>query len=185
MLSKPCAPCNMRCCTHFNVPVTVFDIGRVCEKLKCNLSGFCSLVPADRVEQAPHANVFLFDEKGGMREMALVLRKKEDGSCIFFGRVRGCGIHGFHPLACRAYPFVFDWKGKLKYNRHFICPRKWKEGEYDEDEMKEALDGMEKEISSHDRIIRKWNAKKAKEKKGKTAEKEFFRFLQSEIKAAL
>ncbi len=185
MLSQPCASCSMRCCTHFTIPVSVFDIGRICAKLKCPATEFCRLVPAESIEQAPHANVFLFGEDGAMRVMALVLKKKPDNSCTFFRGMQGCSIHGFHPMACRAYPFVFGGEGGLKKNRHFVCPRDWKKNEYDAKGVANVLDGMEREIEAHDKIIRKWNAKLAKKEKGNRVEKAFFAFLQSEINVGL
>lgn len=180
MLGEPCASCHMRCCTHFSIPITLFDMARICAKLKCQPSDFCHLAPADSVEQAPHENVFLFDGKGKLREMSLRLRKKTDGSCTFFRGISGCSIHGFHPLACRAYPFVFDERGGLKKNVHFICPRDWKKNEYDEGGVKAVLEKMELEISAHNKIVRKWNAKKSAKNKGAASEEAFFAFLQAE-----
>ncbi len=178
-LAEPCASCHMRCCTHFTIPLTAFDIARICSKLNCAPSEFCHLVESEKVEASPHANVLVFDENGKICEKTAVLRKKENGACTFFRELRGCGIHGFHPMPCRAYPFAFDANGKMKKNRHFVCPREWKKGEdYDEGEVEKMLEKMENEIAGHNKLVRKWNAEFAKKITGEKAESEFFGYLE-------
>lgn len=177
LLSEPCASCDMRCCTHFSIPITAYDMARIADKLKCAPEEFCHLVDAKKIEAPPHSDAFIFDENGKLHEKVLALKKKQNGACHFFRGVMGCGIHGFHPIPCRVYPFVFGEKGRLKYNKHFVCPRIWSNGEYSKTETASLLEEFEREVKLHNRFVREWNAKHAREYAGKDAEKAFFKFL--------
>jgi len=176
LLSEPCASCDMRCCTHFSIPITCFDMARICNRLKCRPQEFCHLADAKKIEAPPHSDVFIFDENGRLHEKALALKKKPSGSCHFFRGAMGCGIHGFHPIPCRVYPFVFGEGGRLKYNKHLVCPRKWKDGEYGKSETGELLEEFEKEVKLHNKTVREWNARHAGEYAGAEAEAAFFEF---------
>lgn len=73
----------------------------------------------------------------------------------------------------------------LRQNRHFVCPRKWRAGEWNEKEVGKILDEFASEVARHDKIVREWNARHSQKEKGKAAQEKFFTFIQGEINAGL
>jgi Fe-S-cluster containining protein len=181
-MPMPCFSCDMKCCAHFAVPLTGRDVERICAGSGKTPLDFCALVNAGQIEAPMHARIFFFDAKGELNEKMLVLGKKENRECLFFKKGKGCTIHGHHPLPCIAYPFVFGMFDNLVENQHFVCPRKWKKGEYDEKEIKDALSKFEKEVATHNKIVREWNATWSMRVKADEAEDKFLGFLLKKTK---
>jgi Fe-S-cluster containining protein len=171
--AQPCASCDVPCCRRFVVPITGFDIKRIIDVGK-KIEDFCVLENVEGIELSDHSTVFIKDGEM-LREKSLVLRREEK-RCVLFVEER-CSIWSHHPYACRTYPFV-EREGKLGYAKRLVCPRKWREGEYVEDEIREDIDRMSLEIAQHNKIVRFWNANFSKKK----SEKEFFEYLISEVK---
>lgn len=176
-VSEPCASCGVRCCNRFAVPLTGFDLVRLVEKTGLEIHEFCELADSKNIEAAPHSLVFIF-EGGEMRERLLTLRRKKNMYCVFSGHSRGCVVWGAHPFVCRAYPFCIGEDGKIKYVKNFVCPRKWENKEYLEKIIRETIFRQNLEIEEYNKIVRKWNAKFAKE--NKNGEGEFFDYLLRE-----
>ncbi|MFH1095281.1 MAG: YkgJ family cysteine cluster protein [Candidatus Micrarchaeota archaeon] len=177
-MSEPCASCGEKCCNRFAVPISGFDMLRIMRKLDCEPGEFCELDEAKYIQSAPHSTVFIFGKEGVMSERLLILKRLKTNYCIFSRHSHGCAIWGFHPMACKAYPFAFvgkeaGGKDKIGYTRNFVCPRPWEKGEYDEGGVRTVLDAMEREMAEYNIIVREWNATRAKE----GGEKEFFKFL--------
>ncbi len=187
-MTEPCASCGEKCCNRFAVPITGFDMLRIMRRLDCEPDEFCELDEAKYIQSAPHSTVFIFDKHGQMSERLLILKRLKTNYCIFSRHSNGCAIWGYHPMACKAYPFAFvgkeaDGTDKIGYTRNFVCPRLWQKGEYDEGKVRQVLDAMEMEMAEHNRIVREWNATRSKD----GDEKGFFKFLigQSGKKMAL
>jgi Fe-S-cluster containining protein len=80
--SYTCNRCQ-RCCHHFAIPVSPFDLLRLAQGLGCTTT-----------------EVINGHMDGNNR-----LRRREDGSCRFLVE-EGCSVHGSRPLVCRMYPLV-------------------------------------------------------------------------------
>jgi Fe-S-cluster containining protein len=176
--AEPCASCGEKCCNRFAVPITGFDLVRMVRKLQCDPTEFAVLDQAEYIQSAPHSAVFIFDKEGKMEERLLTLRRLKTNYCIFSRHSNGCAIWGYHPMACRAYPFAFkgkDAKGNdlIGYTRNLVCPRKWEKNEWQAARVRAILESMELELAGYNKIVREWNAEHAK----KGHEKEFFAFL--------
>ncbi len=176
-ITEPCASCGVRCCNRFAVPITGFDVLRIIAATGKKTPEFAQLALAVNIESAPHTHVFIF-ENGKMEERLLTLHRLKNNFCAFSLHSAGCSIWGHHPLVCRTYPFVVDAKGNLKMTKNLVCPRKWEKNEFDEKKMKELGEQMNEEIFEYNKIVRKWNATRAKV----GSEEDFFKFLNKESK---
>jgi Fe-S-cluster containining protein len=172
--------------------VTGFDLVRIVDKLEEDPWAFAELAHAAEIESAPHTMVFLFNEKGKMEERLLTLQRRKNNYCIFSRHSQGCAIWGFHPMVCRAYPFAYKEGGKIGYTKNFVCPRPWEKSEWPEN-VRNILEVQNKEMEEYNKIVREWNATRAKkegekEREGKHAlhspehpmrgaEKAFWKFL--------
>ncbi len=176
-ISEPCASCGVRCCNRFAVPITGFDVVRIWSATGRKPDEFAQLALAQNIESAPHTPIFIFEE-GQMEERLLTLHRLKNNFCVFSLHSAGCSIWGNHPLVCKTYPFVVDKAGKLAYTKNFVCPRKWEKSEYDEKRMLTLGEQMNVEIEEYNRLVRKWNATKAKS----GTEADFWKFLIKESK---
>ncbi len=118
MLSH-CATCTAieeDCCTtDYAKFITLQDAKRISSFLNQDLKEFAvfeSLSDLDKETdlfiEKPHHYYYDLAQDGKV----LQLKKKEDGSCIFFKSGK-CSIHSARPLTCRAYPFWYK-KVELK-----------------------------------------------------------------------
>lgn len=80
--SHTCQRCT-RCCRHYRIPVTPFDLLRLADKLGISTTE----VIARHLDGGQH------------------LRRRKDGACKFLTD-QGCAVHGGRPLVCRMYPLV-------------------------------------------------------------------------------
>ena len=180
-IPEPCGSCGVKCCNRFAVPITGFDILRILEKLGGEPTEFCELADAKYIEGSPHARVFIF-EKGVMGERLLTLKRHPKTNwCHFSRHSRGCAIWGYHPLVCRAYPFILAHDGKLAYTKNFVCPRPWEKGEYDEKRVRKTVEAQNDEIGTYNKLVRAWNAERAR----KGDEKGFWKYLLDESRKQL
>lgn len=180
-MTEPCASCGEKCCNRFAVPVTGFDVARILERLGGKPEEFAHLAVAEHIQNAPHAGVFIFDKEGRMEERLLTLRRMKTNYCIFSRHSDGCAIWGYHPMACRAYPFAFGEEGRIGYTKNLVCPRNWEKGEYDEKKVLAILKQTQDEMDEYNKMVRAWNANHAK-KAGKAGagEERFWEFLLKE-----
>jgi Fe-S-cluster containining protein len=181
-MHEPCASCSTPCCSRFAVPLTAFDVARIIAKTKKKAEEFVELAPFEGIEASTHSAIFFF-KNGRLGEKTLILKRRKVGGakfCAFWKAGSGCSVWGSHPIACRIYPFAIDEKNTLAYARHFVCPRKWKENEYDAAEVRRNMQKQDEEVEAHNKIIRKWNATMAR-KKG-SGESAFLNFLLKEAK---
>ncbi|MDD5334121.1 MAG: YkgJ family cysteine cluster protein [Rhodoferax sp.] len=80
--SHTCKRCT-RCCRHYRIAVTPFDLLRLADKLGISTTE----VIARHLDGSQH------------------LRRRKDGACEFLTD-QGCAVHGGRPLVCRMYPLV-------------------------------------------------------------------------------
>lgn len=161
-IQEPCRSCGGRCCNRFAVYVTSFDMRRISDKLSIQAKEF---VIAQEASEIPHCGeplVFIFDEKGKLREYALVLRRQRNNECIFYRNERGCVIYPARPAICRSYPFEKEAGGRVGYAKPFACWRKWEEKEYDMGNAFREIERRERELEEYGVVVRKWNAKRAR-----------------------
>ncbi len=178
-LAEPCASCGEKCCNRFAVPVTGFDLVRIADRLGDEPWEFAELAPAAEIQAAPHWLVFIFDEKGQMREKLLTLQRRRNNYCIFSRHSQGCAIWGFHPMVCRAYPFAFTGGERIGYTKNFVCPRPWEQKEWPAN-VRQILEVQNLEMEEYNKIVREWNAAHSRQqmKRGtEGGEKAFWKFL--------
>ncbi|MCM8830694.1 MAG: YkgJ family cysteine cluster protein [Candidatus Omnitrophica bacterium] len=173
MIISPCANCNIKCCTKFFVPLTIFDVKRIKQKINKNIVKFGELIDYKTLNQNFFNSIF-FLKDNRLEEKILVLKRIKN-SCIFFSDEGICKIWAHHPISCKCYPFYdFDKKTKkLKYVKNFICPRKWREEEKKSFDFIGAIEKLREEILEHNKLIREWNALHCKKN-----EEEFFLWLE-------
>ena len=92
------------CCKKYWIPVTHLDLYRL------HLYGsieverlyrYTDLYPSKDMGDAKFTSIRFCGE-----DFYLALKSTEDG-CIFLSRDGKCSVHGFKPLVCRFYPFVY------------------------------------------------------------------------------
>ena len=179
-ICEPCTSCGVRCCNRFAVPLTGSDLVRMLKKVDAPIDEFCELASAQKIENAPHSYVFIFENKK-LEEKLLTLKRRKNMYCIFSMHSNGCTVWGAHPMVCRAYPFVAKEGGGIKVAKNFVCPRQWKAGEFEEGQIVEIVKKMDEEIFEYNKIVRKWNAEFARKKD----EKEFWKYLIKESERIL
>lgn len=146
-----CAGCEVDCCSHYTLPLSVVDAYRIRAALGLPWSEFVEFTRYR--PDSPTWPVRLEDDR-----VQLALRRR-DRSCSFllrFGSHRRCGIHGLRPMACRLFPFIGNHLsqtrapiGMLAQRPPRDCPWRWPfngatavalPALIDEDERTRALD---------------------------------------------
>ncbi|MCL6088965.1 MAG: YkgJ family cysteine cluster protein [Candidatus Marsarchaeota archaeon] len=177
---EPCASCGVKCCNRFAVPLTGFDVVRILDKLGGEPTEFAQLADARSIEGSPHSTVFIF-EHGKLSERLLVLKRHQKTNwCVFSRHSAGCAIWGFHPMVCRAYPFILKPEGGLGYTKNYACPRSWEKGEYAEAGVRQVVEQQNEELAQYNKLVRAWNAEKAK----KGDEKGFWKYILQKSRQA-
>ncbi len=183
-ITEPCASCGVKCCNRFAVPLTGFDVARILDKLGGEPTEFAQLADSRSIEGSPHSTVFIF-EHGKLSERLLVLKRHPKTNwCVFSRHSAGCAIWGYHPMVCRAYPFILKPEGGpvgtnaggLGYTKNYVCPRNWEKGEYDEAGVRQVVEQQNEELAEYNKLVRAWNAEKAK----KGDEKGFWEYILQE-----
>lgn len=146
-----CAGCEVDCCSHYTLPLSVVDAYRIRAALGLPWSEFVEFAPYR--PDSPTWPVRLADERV---QLALKRRKRSCSFLLRFGPHRRCGIHGLRPMACRLFPFIGNHisqrhapSGMLAQRPPRDCPWRWPidgdtaaalPGLIDEDERSRALD---------------------------------------------
>ena len=133
---KVCKTCAGGCCRAFRVPVTGFDILRICRTIDIDPYFFCGIeeITGERLEQRLGKDpLFLFTDKGEPRYFEIYMKFDESRyfkyhtKCMFLqewdakeynsqeieGIIARCGIYDCRPMACRTYPSKIDKDWKL------------------------------------------------------------------------
>ncbi|MEM4235900.1 MAG: YkgJ family cysteine cluster protein [Candidatus Anstonellaceae archaeon] len=174
-IAAPCKDCKVLCCEKFIIPLTIFDIERIKNKTKLPAREFCELINYNNTDDKLFWPIYFLDKKNRLEEKLIVLKRNND-ACIFLNSKK-CKIWGEHPAVCKVYPFFYFEQGeKIEYVKNFICPRKWSGEEIEVYRIKEHLKRFKKEIATHNKIIRKWNANYATK-----TEEEFFNYIKKEF----
>lgn len=76
-----------------------------------------------RISKRTGLKPYDFAEDSGKQTYGYILKKREDGSCIFL-RNNNCSIYKMRPLVCRFYPFYLKQVGNKDYVFSFTkeCP---------------------------------------------------------------
>jgi Fe-S-cluster containining protein len=111
-MASPCDICPARCCTDLHITVTIFDIIRIAERTGKKPEEFSKFYPL-RLINFDNDTVLEFHDKRFMEEHILCLNSHP---CLFL-EGRRCGIHGFSPSVCRAFPKGIDGVFKTR-----LCP---------------------------------------------------------------
>lgn len=142
-----CTPCDGRCCNHYIVPITHFDVKRIVE------AGF---EPAFFVDffHVGDTQCDYQDIRLGHMHKYMILKRNPGGACIFSlekdGKLR-CGIHASHPMLCRVYPYNPS-TGKIRVKN--LCRKNANPGKPDKELFKQELE----EASEYNKKVRMWNA---------------------------
>ena len=152
-----CFDCPAPCCTSYVVPLSGFDLWRMCRGMQLPWNEVAVLRSDRRSWEG-----FLLD--GGPERHELFLQTRENEVCRFLltlpgGKAR-CGAHGSRPLACRNYPWKPSESSQLGVEliEHTLCPaqqRAW----FDEHKL-EARSSLHDELSErplHLFAVSRWN----------------------------
>ncbi len=110
-----CLGCKVRCCT-LTIDMTVYDMARLAVFAGKRVEDFLQYADAEPDE------IFAFRSLGKL--VKLILRKKEDGLCMYFDASRGlyCTVEDAKPSACLAYPMELAEDGRLAVRKDAMCP---------------------------------------------------------------
>src|SRR5512143_3321132 len=110
-----CLGCTVRCCT-LTIDLTVYDIARLAVFAGKPVNDFLQYTQGDRDER--------FAFRSGGKLAKFILRKKEDGLCIYFDGAKGlyCTVEDSKPSVCLAYPMKLTDSGELAIRDDIACP---------------------------------------------------------------
>ncbi len=155
-----CTGCEVDCCSHHVLPLSVVDAWRIHSELKLPFADFAALVPYPA--DAPVWPVRL--AKG--RRALLALRRRRS-SCIFLHRIgphRRCAIHALRPMACRLFPFLPDADAQQKAPEGMMaqlppseCPGRWPRDGAAVAELDVMLAENEKNQDIDQQVLRIWH----------------------------
>jgi Fe-S-cluster containining protein len=118
--ADPCVDCTTGCCVSYVVPLTGFDLWRLCRGLQ---------LPWHQVAEvrSEFAHWEGFALHAGAARYGLFLRAQpRTETCHFLMRLPGgawrCGAHAVRPMACRVYPYKASPAGGLEMVAHAMCP---------------------------------------------------------------
>lgn len=172
MPEKPqsmCQGCEVRCCT-LTIDMTVYDTARLAVFAGKRVEDFLQYADAEPDE------IFAFRSLGKL--VKLILKKKEDGLCIYFDSSKGlyCTVEESKPSACLAYPMELTDDGRLAIRKDALCPAE-NLGRADFVKMsKEVVGNYIWERDRHAEFVSDWN----RSARGDERPEEFLRFAASE-----
>lgn len=88
----PDQPCFNRCCSQLNLPLTPYDVVRLCANLEMGSSDFLPMFTGMRR-----------NPETGLAEFHLRMVESPDAPCPFVSPA-GCSVYADRPGACRQYP---------------------------------------------------------------------------------
>lgn len=154
-----CTGCDVDCCSHHVLPLTVVDAYRIHKELKLPFQDFAALVPYPA--DAPTWPVRL------ARGRALLALRRRRSSCIFLHRIgphRRCAIHALRPMACRLFPFLPDADAQKKAPEGMMaqmppneCPWRWPRDSQAVSELDAMLDENVRSQEIDQQVLRIWH----------------------------
>ena len=127
-MTNPCAECTRRCCHHYVVTVTGYDVWVIANGLRLAPEQFLVTVP-----QKPSARTFRLDGSERMYDIALDKAKARtrEKPCVFWLGLPGgggrCGIYPYRPFVCQTYPAMLNGGDPLR-REDVLCPgTAWRE----------------------------------------------------------
>lgn len=158
---SPCFGCATPCCFEYEVPVSGFDVWRLCRTMQTPWTAVA------RVKREVVAETGSFRLDSTANSHTLWMRKKPNGACSLLlelpGQQHRCGAHDGRPLACRAYPMRRlpgppTAEFALGFIDHAMCPgpqrRAWELGRL---AMVPSVEGEHFEKELYVRLSRRWN----------------------------
>ncbi|MBQ7739514.1 MAG: YkgJ family cysteine cluster protein [Desulfovibrionaceae bacterium] len=88
----PQVPCFNQCCAELTLPLTPYDVLRLCRHLDLNATEFINTYADQTINEAT-----------GFPQLTLRMNKEPGEPCPFVSPV-GCMVYENRPSACRAYP---------------------------------------------------------------------------------
>jgi len=145
----PCSTCGA-CCRGYYVPITGFDLWRICRSLGLDPGDF--VVAFGQQPGAPFG--FRLRHGGECYELALEKRGRFGlgQPCVFLEElpegVSRCGIYAVRPGVCRAYPI-----------RPALCPSgAWADDEPRQPHWREVWQTVSDDFDRYGQIVLAWNA---------------------------
>ncbi len=158
-MSGPCAACTHRCCHHYLVPVTGYDVWRIAANLRLAPERFLVVVP----QEQPDGLGFRLDSSDQTYDLALDKAPARTGEkpCVFWiglpGGLGRCGIYPFRPQVCQTYPAVLR-EGRAERREDVICPRPaWRDGTLQRPEWLHGLRSTQVEHDIYRLVVARWN----------------------------
>lgn len=116
-----CGRCGT-CCTEPIVPVTDFDVLRICKALNLSAEKIVRFYSMQEMQYDPQADLWIRFPQG---KRAMGLRKKLN-RCMFLTDEKSCSIYINRPMTCRTFPYDIDLDEadnpvKVKLNRIVSC----------------------------------------------------------------
>jgi hypothetical protein len=118
----PCFGCAAPCCRSYVVPVTAYDVWRLCRALELPWQEVVEVRPGD----PERFDCFRLDASATRH--SLFIGHKPSGACRLLVELPGgtnrCGAHAGRPFACRIYPFKTAPQTDLgiDFISHAMCP---------------------------------------------------------------
>jgi Fe-S-cluster containining protein len=153
----PCVECTTGCCTSYIVPLSGFDVWRLCRGLQ---------LPWQEVAEVrsafAHWEGFALHAGGARFGLFLRARPRTD-TCHFLMQLPGgawrCGVHAVRPMACRIYPYKpSESGGELSLKKDAMCPAPSQE--WFGERRLEALTPVQEELAErqlHLFAVTRWN----------------------------
>lgn len=166
-----CYGCSVHCC-ELEIDLTSYDIARI--MFAGRTLDFVKFVESE----GRHALAF----KALGKMVKLVLKKKNDGLCIFFDGKRElyCSIEEFKPGVCLAYPMEIR-DGKATIREDVICPKEnLKRADFNK-MSKKMLEDWTWEWDRYAEFIEDWNSFA----RGDEEPNEFLKFAYKEMEAEM
>lgn len=157
-MTNPCAECTRRCCHHYVVTVTGYDVWVIANGLRLAPEQFLVTVP-----QKPSARTFRLDGSERMYDIALDKAKARtrEKPCVFWLGLPGgggrCGIYPFRPFVCQTYPAMLNG-GDPARREDVLCPAEaWRDGSLQMPAWRERLYRMQVEFDIYGLVVARWN----------------------------
>lgn len=121
-----CQRCGV-CCTEPIVPVTDYDVKRICTALKVPAHRIIRFYSTKEMEYDPQSDLWIKFPQG-KRAMGL---RKHFSRCMFLTDQKSCSIYEHRPMTCRTFPYDIDLDDndnpqKVKLNKIVSCSCKRK-----------------------------------------------------------
>lgn len=161
---NPCIVCPGHCCSRNLINVCGYDVWVIAQELSIKPTDFLAFAQLEE-EETPYN--FQLNGSGKSYYLVLNMNEQSDGTrrCMFGLNLPGhqlrCGIYGWRPIACRAYPFVLEG-GEVAIKPWALCP----EGAWNLDDLnllplREQLGRFQMEFCIYGLVVAGWNARVA------------------------